>query len=201
MSERREILARLSPLYLAIEGSLGTVHEGRVALDRDSVVVPVGRSGGYAGDLCPLVDCPAFAPNKTWSLLDSSGASAGVVAQAVYKIVCAITEAPANPSLHPKCYGWHRRSPHWCGLERLACPAHHFREEAPASVLAVTSVVKTAIGFDRGRPGFNGWSPARFQLFGIFRFDSAWCASYAALGRWIPCGGRRKAADGESAPI
>lgn len=34
MAERREILARLSPLYLAVEGGPGTVHEGRVAIAR-----------------------------------------------------------------------------------------------------------------------------------------------------------------------
>ena len=34
MAERREVLARLSRIYLAIEGGPGTVHEGQVALGR-----------------------------------------------------------------------------------------------------------------------------------------------------------------------
>src|SRR5262249_55982329 len=46
MTERREVLARLSDLYLAIEGGPGTVHEAAVACARNAVVVPVGRSGG-----------------------------------------------------------------------------------------------------------------------------------------------------------
>jgi hypothetical protein len=89
MAERREVLGRLSQLYVAVEGGPGTVHEGRVALHRGAVVVPIGRSGGYAGDLYPAVCCPAFAPEQSWRLLGSSGATPEQVGQAVYEIVSA----------------------------------------------------------------------------------------------------------------
>jgi len=44
MEERREILARLAGIYVAVEGGPGTAHETSIALARSAFVVPVGRS-------------------------------------------------------------------------------------------------------------------------------------------------------------
>lgn len=60
MSQRREILGRLSSLYLAVEGGPGTVHEAEVASGRRAMVIPVGRSGGHSAELYSRMSCPAF---------------------------------------------------------------------------------------------------------------------------------------------
>ena len=95
MAERREVLARLSPLYLAIEGGPGTVHEGQVALGRGAVVIPVGRSGGYAGKLYPTLHRPAFAPEQCWKVLGNPDATPTDVATAVYDVVIAYLQNAA----------------------------------------------------------------------------------------------------------
>lgn len=87
MAERREVLARLSRLNLALEGGPGTVHEGEVALGRGAIVIPVGRSGGYAGKLYPALPRPAFAPAASWQALGLSDITPNCVAKAVYEIV------------------------------------------------------------------------------------------------------------------
>jgi predicted Rossmann-fold nucleotide-binding protein len=51
MAERREVLARMAGVYLAVEGGPGTVHEAEVASARGAVVIPVGRSGGHSAVL------------------------------------------------------------------------------------------------------------------------------------------------------
>ena|ERR1035437_4366775 len=95
MAERREVLARLSPLYLAIEGGPGTIHEGQVALGRGAVIITVGRSGGYAGELYPTLHRPAFAPEQCWEVLGISDATPAEVAKAVYDIVIAYLQNAA----------------------------------------------------------------------------------------------------------
>jgi hypothetical protein len=92
MAERREVLGRLSRLYLAIEGGPGSVHEGKVALRNGAVVIPVGRSGGYAGELYPAVRCPAFASEEDWQVLGSSDATPERITEAVYEIVAAFLD-------------------------------------------------------------------------------------------------------------
>jgi hypothetical protein len=87
MGERREVLARLSRLYLAIEGGPGTVHEGQVALQRGAIVIPVGRSGGYAGELYPTLHRPVFASEVGWQVLGISDVTPQQVAKAVYEMV------------------------------------------------------------------------------------------------------------------
>ena len=87
MAQRREILARLSQLYLAIEGGLGTVQEGQVALKRGACVIAVGRSGGYAGEVYPTLRHPAFVPESDWNILGDSSATPNRVAHAVYEMV------------------------------------------------------------------------------------------------------------------
>jgi len=58
MKERREVLGRLSSVFLAIEGAAGTTHEIRIAAGLGAVVVTVGAFGGAAahahrGQRCP----------------------------------------------------------------------------------------------------------------------------------------------------
>ena len=95
MAERREVLGRVSRLYLAIEGGPGTVHEGRVALSRGAVVIPVGRSGGYSGELYPSLPRPAFATEENWRVLGNSEVTPDQVAKAVHEIVIACLQIAA----------------------------------------------------------------------------------------------------------
>lgn len=87
MAERREILARLTQLYLAIEGGPGTDHEGHVALRRGASVIAVGRSGGYAGKVYPTLGRPGFVSAADWNILGDSSATPDQVAHVVYDIV------------------------------------------------------------------------------------------------------------------
>jgi uncharacterized protein (TIGR00725 family) len=87
MFERREVLARLSNLYLAIEGGPGTAHEAEVAAARGAVVLPVGRLGGHAAVLYGRMKCPAGLDELTWSELGKPGASAAETARAVLRAV------------------------------------------------------------------------------------------------------------------
>jgi hypothetical protein len=87
MEERREILARLSQLYLAIEGGPGTVHKGQVALSRGASVIPLGRSGGYAGEVYPTLSRPTFVSEADWNILGDPSATPNLVAHTIYDVV------------------------------------------------------------------------------------------------------------------
>ena len=60
--ERREILARMARVYLLLEGGPGSEHEARRALEMGAVVIPVGRTGGFAEDLYAEIDCLDYIP-------------------------------------------------------------------------------------------------------------------------------------------
>lgn len=83
MTERREILGRLSPLYLAVEGGPGTKHEATVASARNAVVIPVGRSGGHAAELYSRLIPPSTIDSQTWTALGSDHATPEETAMAV----------------------------------------------------------------------------------------------------------------------
>jgi uncharacterized protein (TIGR00725 family) len=73
MWDRREILGRLASVFIMVEGGPGTVHEARVACERNAVVVPIARTGGYAAELYSRLDSPAEELNHEWaSLADTS---------------------------------------------------------------------------------------------------------------------------------
>jgi hypothetical protein len=87
MRERREILGRLARLYLAMEGGAGTAHEGKVALGNGASVIPLGRTGGFAGSLYRGMKCPDFAPEASWQILGSQEANPEQTAEAIYETV------------------------------------------------------------------------------------------------------------------
>jgi hypothetical protein len=89
MEERREVLARLAACYVVIEGGPGTAHESSVALARSACVIPVGRSGGYAGELYNQLSRPPIATNSAWGNLARADASSDQGAEAVAAIVSA----------------------------------------------------------------------------------------------------------------
>jgi hypothetical protein len=85
--ERREVLGRLGQVYLVIEGGPGTEHEVRVARGRGAAVIPVGRSGGHAGEVYPRVERSPGAGSPDWELLQDLGAPLDAVISAVQRLV------------------------------------------------------------------------------------------------------------------
>lgn len=87
MTERREILGRLSRLFLLVEGGPRAGHEVAVATRHGAVVIPVGRSGGHAATLYAQMSRPAAIDAGTWSTLGLSGSSPEETAWAAVRSV------------------------------------------------------------------------------------------------------------------
>jgi len=73
MEERREVLGRMAPIYLVIEGGPGTAHEHQVASQHGATIIPVGRTGGHAGAIYPHTAKPTAAAPSDWNALGSAG--------------------------------------------------------------------------------------------------------------------------------
>jgi hypothetical protein len=86
-TERREILGRLSGLFLMVEGGPGAGHEAEVASAHGAVVIPVGRSGGYAAALYDRISPPPSIDAGTWAVLGSSESTLEETAMAVLRAV------------------------------------------------------------------------------------------------------------------
>jgi hypothetical protein len=87
MTERREILGRLSRLFVMVEGGPRAGHEADIALVHGAAVIPVGRSGGYAATLYGRMDCPPTIDTGTWAVLGSSESTPEETARAVFRAV------------------------------------------------------------------------------------------------------------------
>ena len=87
MAERREVLARLSDVYLAIEGGPGTVHEAEVAAARNATIIPVGRSGGHSAVLYARMQRPAVVDEPTWAILGAEKSTPEETALAALRAV------------------------------------------------------------------------------------------------------------------
>jgi SLOG cluster4 family len=87
MMERREVLGRLSGLFLMVEGGPGAAHEADVASAHGAVVIPVGRSGGYAAVLYGRMNHPPAIDAGTWAVLGSSESTPEETARAILHAV------------------------------------------------------------------------------------------------------------------
>lgn len=87
MEERREILARMSAIFLAVEGGPGTVHEAAVACARNAVLLPVGRSGGHSAELHRQISRPRAVDAQTWAVLGANASSPEETAMAIHRAV------------------------------------------------------------------------------------------------------------------
>ncbi len=87
MGERREVLGRLAPIYLVVEGGPGTAHEADVATAHGAHLLPIGRSGGHAGALYPTLTPPRWASERSWRTLGDADATPPAVAEAVLDLV------------------------------------------------------------------------------------------------------------------
>ena len=85
--ERREILGRVAKVYLVIEGGPGTAHEAAVADAHGATVIPVGRTGGVAGELFEGRERPAGATAGDWSLLGEMGTPHAAAAEAASRLL------------------------------------------------------------------------------------------------------------------
>ena len=91
MQERREVLGRMAPIYLVIEGGPGTAHEHEVASKHGAVIIPIGRTEGHAGAIYPYTAKPTAAAQADWDALGSAGPAE--IAAAVASIIRATIEA------------------------------------------------------------------------------------------------------------
>jgi hypothetical protein len=87
MTERREILGRLSGLFVLVEGGPRAQHEVDVALAHGAAIIPVGRSGGYAAPLYGRIRCPSTIEAGTWAVLGASESTPEDAARAVFRAV------------------------------------------------------------------------------------------------------------------
>jgi predicted Rossmann-fold nucleotide-binding protein len=87
MTERREILGRLSPLFLTLEGGPGVKHEAEVAALKNAAVIPVGRSGGFSSELYSHMQRPQAVDDQTWAVLGSEKSTPEETARAVLRAV------------------------------------------------------------------------------------------------------------------
>jgi hypothetical protein len=87
MTERREVLGRLAALFVMVEGGPRAGHEAEVASAHGAVVIPVGRSGGYAATLYGRVSRPPAIDADTWAALGASDTTADEAANAVLRAV------------------------------------------------------------------------------------------------------------------
>jgi SLOG cluster4 family len=87
MTERREVLGRLSGLFLMVEGGPRAGHEAEVASAHGAAVIPVGRSGGYAAALYGRISRPPAIDAGTWAVLGSSESTPEETAMAALRAV------------------------------------------------------------------------------------------------------------------
>jgi hypothetical protein len=85
--ERREVLGRVGHACLVIEGGPGTQYEAAVATGCGVPVIPLGRTGGHAGELHQRSVCPPEFPKADWALLADPGAAQEQVSAAVGRLV------------------------------------------------------------------------------------------------------------------
>ncbi len=91
LKDRREILGRLSAVYLSIEGGPGTAHEAHVAKSNGATIIPVGRTGGFSCDIYLQLPCPQPEIEREWELLNDTTASIELLGVAIQNIVDTLT--------------------------------------------------------------------------------------------------------------
>ena len=92
MTERREVLGRLPAIFVMVEGGPRAGHEAEVAGAHGAVVIPVGRSGGYAATLYGRASRLPAIEAETWAALGSSESTPEETGKAVLRAVQACLE-------------------------------------------------------------------------------------------------------------
>ena len=99
--ERREVLGRIGHACLVIEGGAGTEYEAAVATGCGVPVIPLGRTGGHAGELHRRTRCPAGFTPADWNLLADTRAPHEQVVAAVGRLVRRGLAQHAEPGAAP----------------------------------------------------------------------------------------------------
>jgi hypothetical protein len=76
-----------------VEGGPRSGHEADVASAHGAVVIPLGRSGGYAATLYGRMSQPPAIDATTWAVLGSSESTPEESARAVDQIVRVLVES------------------------------------------------------------------------------------------------------------
>ena len=97
MLERRELLARVCPIYLVVEGGPGTAHEVSAARSPGATILPVGRSGGVARRLYEEPSIRKGIDARQFDALGQASSCPRDVAAAVAEIVQACFDAGSSP--------------------------------------------------------------------------------------------------------
>jgi hypothetical protein len=99
--ERREVLGRIGNACLVVEGGPGTMHEVNVATNYKVPIIPLGRSGGHAGELYSRMARPDWAQPIDWALLGDSSAQLACVSAAVRRLVETVIGSHASQGTVP----------------------------------------------------------------------------------------------------
>jgi uncharacterized protein (TIGR00725 family) len=90
MKTRREVLGRLSKVYLAVEGSAGTAHEIRIASGQRAAVVAVGAYGGAAAKARSSLRCPNRVNPLDWDRIANPVLNNDTILEACERILRAL---------------------------------------------------------------------------------------------------------------
>ena len=90
MLERRQVLARLAPVYVAVEGGDGTADEIRIACRQPAAVVAVAATGGAAKSAWPALPRPGGVVPEDWQRLADDRLAPADLAATVVRIVAAV---------------------------------------------------------------------------------------------------------------
>ncbi|MFN8547442.1 MAG: hypothetical protein U0527_05595 [Candidatus Eisenbacteria bacterium] len=90
MSDRREVLARVAPIYVVIEGGPGTAHESEVALAAGATLVPIAATGGHALDLYGRLAPPGTIALGDWLALGQEELGPDILAATATRITAAL---------------------------------------------------------------------------------------------------------------
>lgn len=81
----------MCPVYIVIEGGPGTEHEAQVAKANGAILIPVGRSGGFAAELHrDLPQPPSGVSQSRWDNLGTRREDAKQVGDDVVEIIKSI---------------------------------------------------------------------------------------------------------------
>ena len=90
MPARRQVLACLAPVYVAVEGGDGTADEIRIACRQPAVVVAVAATGGAAKSAWPELPRPVGVLPEDWQRLSDERLAPADLAGAVVRIVATV---------------------------------------------------------------------------------------------------------------
>jgi len=103
MVQRRQVLARLAPVYVAVEGGMGTADEIGIARSQGAVVIAVAATGGAAGHAYPALAGPPQAEPLLWQHLADASLDPRQLADAAIGLVAGIVRQIKSPASEIEC--------------------------------------------------------------------------------------------------